>query len=320
MQSAIRRSLFALAPVAAAISFDVTVACAQVSCGDVITAKVAMTADLSCPGHNPAFTINGGGVNMAGHQLTAGAGFTGVALIGSGSSLSNGSIIASGGLSVGVSLGGAGKHKLENVLVDGADTGFFASSDKNKLKNCAAYGPGLGPFSYGFDVIGDQNAIVRSHSSGSLGRNFGIDGDGNKLIESVSSNSPSGSAFYVVGNANKMSRNTSSNDMAPGPAAITMLGNENKLSLNVVDASAAAGLVVGGDENKVSKTVVTRSNESGIRVVGNFNKLTANATYDSGTRGIQIEGNGNSVTYFPHIREVKVSEFLGGRYKKVIAC
>jgi hypothetical protein len=284
MQSGIGRTLFAVATIAVTAGFNLSAARAQVSCGATITEKVDMTGDLSCPGDNPAFTINGGGVDMAGYQLTACAGCTGVAISSSGGSLLNGSIVGSGGGSIGVSL--AGGAKVENVVVVGPDTGFSSSSGGNKLKNCAAYAS-----SFGFDLTGDKNKVSRSHSSGSTSANFRITGAGNTLNENVSANTTAGSGIAVVGNSNKLSRNNCSSD----ELGASVSGNENKLSLISVAGSAGDGLALVGDENKVSKTTTVNSTVSGISVTGNLNKLTANASYDADLAGIRVNGSENSV-------------------------
>lgn len=294
MYTAGRSSLLTVAVVSATLGFNVTVARGQVNCGDTVTGKVAMTMDLTCGASNPGFTIGAGAsVDMAGYQLTTCVGCMGVRLSGQGAKLSNGSIVAPGAGSV-VYLDGAGVHKVENMVVVGGGCAFQANSDKNKLKNCAAYASSL----YGFYVFGSKNAISRSHSSGSPAANFYIQGDNNNLTENTSVDAPGSASgnggIYVVGNANKLSRNTSTNDDGDN-GAMLVAGNGNKLSLNTVADSNATGLYVQGNDNKISKTVATNSAVRGIDLIGNFNKLSKNTATDSAAHGIAVSGNGNNI-------------------------
>jgi hypothetical protein len=282
-------STFAFVALAAAVCSSVTAVQAQVTCGAMISTKDVMTTDLTCV-VDPGFTVLGGGsVDMAGHQLTACAGCDGVSLTGQGAKLSNGSIVASGATSSGVLLGGTGVHKLENVVVVGANRGFEATSDKNKLKNCAAYAA----LDTGFRFTGAKNALNRCHASGAS-VNFYVSGDNNNLTENTSVDASAAGGFTIIGSSNKLSRNTSSSDMG-GLSAFYVLGNENKLSLNTVSDGGNNGVYIGGDENKVSKTVSTLSPGTGIVIDGNLNKLSKNAAYDNVSIGISIDGNGNNV-------------------------
>jgi hypothetical protein len=292
MKSAVRSFSFGAA-ILATIGFGAASASGQVVCGSNIIIKAVMTGDLTCPINDPAFTVgSGGSVDMAGHSVTACAGCDGVLLAGAGAKLSNGSILAGGATSRGVVLAG-GTHKVENIVVVGADFGFDSSSSTNKLKNCTA----INAAHSGFRVMGSKNAISRSHSDGAGEYNFNIAGDNHNLTENSSTNldgGATGAGFGVVGNANKLSRNNSTGDRGPF-GAFVVGGNENKLSLNSVTGSNTNGVLVSGDENKVAKTVANDNATIGIVVVGDFNKLSKNTASDNGDEGITINGDGNNI-------------------------
>ena len=44
--------------IAAAVTLSATKVEAQISCGAVVTKDTVMTSDISCPAHDPAFTVH----------------------------------------------------------------------------------------------------------------------------------------------------------------------------------------------------------------------------------------------------------------------
>jgi hypothetical protein len=111
----------------------------EVRCGEVITGTAVLTSDLVCGDANPALTIDGGELDMAGHQISGGPAYgVGVRLIGRGAGLHNGVVRACGHA---VELAGDGGHSITNVVARGnAGDGFVVASRGNLLLRNLAIG------------------------------------------------------------------------------------------------------------------------------------------------------------------------------------
>lgn len=289
------------------------VARAQVACGATVTTKVKMTADLSGCINNPTFTIDGGSVDMDGHRVSACGGCMGVQLIGKGSSLSNGTVVGGGGLSIVVRLDGQGGHRLRNVVARGGYEGFVATTDNNKLENCVA----VGNTTRGFDIGGDKNSLMHCHSNGgSIGISssgagnklqdntasdassyaFLTSGDGNKLLRNRAVASKTG--FWVPGSFNKLTSNiaTSSTNLTLGSCGFEIgSASQQKQSLTRnIAAANADGFLLYNNSSSATKNVALGNALNGIRLAGDFNKLTSNVTHGNNEDGIHLNQNSDN--------------------------
>jgi hypothetical protein len=111
----------------------------EIRCGDVITGAAVLTGDLVCDAANPALILDGGELDMAGHQISGCPAYgVGVRLIGRGASLHNGMVLGCGH---GVELAGEGGHNVTNVVARGnAGDGFVVASRGNLLLRNLAIG------------------------------------------------------------------------------------------------------------------------------------------------------------------------------------
>lgn len=259
---------------------------AQVTCGDVITDKRVLETDLAC-GTNPALTINGGKLDMAGHRVT-GVGDC-ILLAGIGSQLSNGSAYSCGGH--GVMLEGS-KHKITSVVsTENSGAGFFAAADITGVKftntsavlNDAGYYFFVGPAS--------KNKFSGAVASRNVSTGFTVLGDENKVSECTAF----GNGFYGFGfngNKNKFSRNIADGNQY----GFQIGGNENKLKQNTASGgSTDFGFNMGGNDNTLTKNVSVRNADEGFVVVGTGNQLTKCVAVDNAGTGFSIQNVNNSV-------------------------
>lgn len=261
---------------------------AAVNCGDVVTGEEVMTADLVCAADNPAFTINGGRVDMAGHRVSGCLG-DGILLIGSGAELENGTV---DGCAIAIRLEGAGGHKLSNVVAsDSLTDGIQVTSNGNHLHDTSA----VSNTSLGYDLTGDENKLVGNTASNNGAAGFQVNGAGNNLSTNFAT-SNTGAGFAITGAGNKLSRNTAESS---GGINISITGNGNKLSQNIaIRSTFDPGIVVDGNENKLNKNISSNNgngNDSGIEITGDQNRSSNDISHFNTDHGFEITGNENYV-------------------------
>ncbi|HYD50142.1 MAG TPA: right-handed parallel beta-helix repeat-containing protein, partial [Terriglobales bacterium] len=176
---------------------------AQVNCGDVITDDRVMTTDLVCAAHDPAITIDGGSLDMAGHRLEGCLG-NGILLIGAGA-VRNGSVFDCGH---GFVLQGGGGHRLLNVVARGnSGDGIRAVTGENQLTNVTA----INNTGDGFDIGSSRNKLTRCASVNNMDNGFVIVGSENKLSENESTKNTL-DGFHVTGDKNTFKHNLADNN------------------------------------------------------------------------------------------------------------
>lgn len=239
---------------------------ALVSCGAVITTNEVMTGNLFCIFNDPVLTIDGGSLDMNGHQIGCLSGQDGVTFINSGGSLRNGSIE---GCDRGAVLAGLGKHSVTNVLAKGGnDTGFLILGSGNKLvKNVAS----------GFTNDGFRAATALPPLS-------------DIFVDNVSANN-GGNGFLVTGDSSKMAGNLA---VGNGEHGIYLIGDGNKLSRNISYNNGFLGLRIDGHENGVAENTTIANSGPGIGVFGSQTKVKANHAIDNGAEGYATLGNANA--------------------------
>lgn len=257
----------------------------QVSCGAVVTGKAVLTGNLSCF-TSPAFTIDGGDVDMDGHWVACLPGSNGIVLTNSGGKLRNGFV---SGCDDGVILAGSGKHAVTNVLVkDSGDRGFVVLSPKNKLVRNTALGNATDGFKIASAVQPMAQMLVGNVSADNGQSGFDIAGDGNKLTQNIASGNGA-EGFLVVGDGNKLSRNTSYDNTDMG---FELNGTENSLSLNNAIGNNAWGFAPYGEAAKVKGNLALDNNGVGFGSVAPGNAYSANVSLFNGDDGYLLFGAG----------------------------
>lgn len=284
MRSAGKGTVLALKLVTLGVFSVLARSAMAVSCGDVITTSAVLSADLSCPGNNPALTIDGGSLDMQGHEISDCLG-DGILLIGQGGSIKNGSIV---GCAIGVRFEGDGRHRATAIAVrSGGGKGFRATSDGNRLTRCAA----VGNTSDGFDLPGNRNKIDASSANLNGSQGFRLGGERNSVdrCEAVSNGA---SGFSVGGAAHKLTRNQAIDNSGAGFA---VAGNDHKISDNHGDHNTDDGFILVGDGHTVTKNVATGNGDGdsdpGFNVSGSNHNLVKNVAV-ANTEGFRVQGSG----------------------------
>lgn len=265
--------------VAAAIA--VHPASAQVICGATITTKQTMTADLTCV-ENPAITVDGGSVDMAGHTLNVNASADGFLLTGKGSKLFNGTISGSSAENA-VVLDGEGKHQLSNLRISGFVNATISTIGGNKVKNCSIDGGTLRL------ALGQNLVTGNTVNSGKIS----LTGGSTLVSDNVVVAAPSfADGLYISGNNNTVKRNV----VVSSDSGIRISGSFNKILENTAAHNAQVGLAANGDSNKLIKNVSMDNGDVGIWVTGFSNSVTLAKSTDNSSAGIYVTGQGNKVT------------------------
>jgi parallel beta-helix repeat protein len=230
-----KRRNIALA-LAAAGTLAAAPALAQLGCGQLVSGTtVTLGADVGpCDGVNGAIIVENGVLDLGGHTVSCADGDgdstlpDGVVLLGKKSQVRNGTVT---GCDYNVYVGGAGRHRVENVLSTGADDyGFYIASDsaKNRLTGNTARGNG----DDGFQVRGAKNRIQ--------GNVFEANGeDGIDLTQAI---------------RNKIIGNTAVDNTDNG---IEATGTKNKVAGNTSTGNGLYGIAVGDRGNKVTGNTAT---------------------------------------------------------------
>lgn len=266
-----------------------TAAYGQVSCGAVITGKAVMTTDLACLFNSPAFTIDGGDVDMNGHRVGCLPGNDGVSFINSGGKLKNGFVED---CDRGVILAGTGKHAVTNVLVRGGQRGFFSISAKNKLVNNTVLDGSGDAFTAASFFQPMAHQLIGNVAANNGGFAFKLTGDGNKLSGNLSSNNGD-DGFFVDGDDNKLSRNTAYNN---GGTGLLVSGADNSLTLNSAIANSGWGISPDGSNSKVKGNLALDNVGSGIGSSGDGHAFSGNMSAFNTQDGYSMFGSDNVLT------------------------
>lgn len=269
---------------------SVTTAYGQVSCGAVITTNEVMTSNLACIFNSPAFTIDGGSVDMNGHRVGCLPGQTGIALINSGGKLKNGFVE---GCDDGVILAGSGKHTVTNVMVrGGGNRGFVVLSPKNKLvRNTALGNEGVG-FLVASALQPMADILIGNVAANNGDAGFHLTGDGSKLSGNLATGNGE-EGFYLSGSATKFTRNTAFNNENIG---FSMIGVGNSLSQNSAIQNDSWGFAPYGSEGKVKNNLSVGNNGLGFGSSNGANAYSSNMSAFNVEAGYVVFGDGTSIS------------------------
>jgi parallel beta-helix repeat protein len=214
---------------------------AQVACGDTVTGKVVLTADLSCPAAGLVVGADGTRIDLNGFTLTGNPGEVGIDNGGGFGSVTieNGRIEE---FEEGVSIGGdAQKNSVRDLVVFGstADGIDLNDSDLTKITGTLVTANGAAGIQIGDGATG--NVVDKSSAIGNAGAGVQIEGSGNTVKNS---------------------------DLTVNTEGILVLGNDNTLSGNRVYRSSGEGIRVQGDDNRLTKNYATGNVLEGIEVQG----------------------------------------------------
>jgi hypothetical protein len=305
-------SKLSTALIAAALTLAANAAEAQISCGAVITQDTFMGNDLSCPSHDPAFTVQGPAtVDMTGHRVLGCKG-AGVLVVGQGATVKNGAVQ---GCATGVHVAGKGGHTIVNLVASAnGGSGFLVESGNNRIEKSAAdYNQGNGfllfsltPFSGnslvenvaffnlgdGFNGGGKKGSYTSNIASQNEGAGFRMVGDDNVLLRNTAAANES-DAFYVLGSDNRLFENVAADGQGTGFVIAGTTSVKNKLVGNLALGQGGAGFEI-ADGAVTSDNVAVSNQQDGIRVLGAGAMITDNASI--GHFGFGIESSGGDST------------------------
>jgi hypothetical protein len=305
-------SNFHTALVAAALTLSAATAQAQISCGAVVTQDTIMGNDMSCPSHDPAFTVQGPAtVDMTGHRVLGCKG-AGVLVVGQGATVKNGAVQD---CFTGVHVAGTGGHTLVNMVASANDgNGFLIESSNNKIeKSVSDYNQGNGFLVFSFDALtgnsflenvaffnnedgfnagGTKGSYTSNIASRNEGQGFRLVGDDNVLLRNTSAANES-DAFYVLGSINRLFENLATDCQGAGFVIASTTSVKNKLVANLALGNWGVGLQI-ADGAVTSDNVAVSNEQGGIRVLGPGAMITDNASI--GHFGLGIESSGGDST------------------------
>jgi hypothetical protein len=275
--------------VAVASLFAVTPA-AAISCGDLISGKVVLTADLACGiADNAALTLRPGAkLDLAGHQVRCinpviG---TGLRLTGTNARAENGSVT---GCLDGVSIEATGGSLRNLVVHDNTRVGISAVADKVSLRDVMVAENG----SDGIHLTGDRHKLERVVAVGNSGLGVGIVGDGSS-VRWVTTASNNRAGLRLDGSGHKVRRSVTTSN---GGVGLFVSGDRNAVDETTSSHNGSYGIDVAGDQNKVKRVVVVEHTEGGLRAAGAGNTLSKSrvATAQFGI-GVEMTGSAGRVS------------------------
>jgi hypothetical protein len=204
-----------------------------ISCGDTLGPGGTFTleADLVCPEPTEALAltlIDGATLDLHGFSLRL---YNAVALLGSGTTIRNGTIANCNGATItacGVGAGGSGGHLMERLSITSGNQAIGLGSDGNVVQDCRLAAD------QGVIIAGNHNLIQRVEARGAFPA-FLVSGDHNVLTRNVSSGGQHG--YSVAGNSNALLGNTANGD---GLAGISVDGDNNLILENMWRPSVLA--------------------------------------------------------------------------------
>lgn len=299
--------------VLAALTVSTAVAEAQISCGAVVTTDTIMGNDISCPSHDPAFTVVGPAtVDMTGHRVLGCKG-AGVLVLGEGATVRNGAVQ---GCATGVHVAGTGGHTLVNMVASANDaSGFLVSSSANRIEKSAAdYNGGSGFLLFslqalignslvenvaflnegeGFNAGGTKNLLSSNIASQNEEGGFRLVGDDNVLLRNTSAANES-DAFYVLGSLNRIYENVATDCQGGGFVVASTTSVKNKLVANLALGQAGVGFQI-ADGALTSDNVAVSNEQGGIQVQGPGAMIIDNTSIGHPSAGIESNGGDSTV-------------------------
>ncbi|MFT4572258.1 MAG: parallel beta-helix repeat protein [Hyphomicrobiaceae bacterium] len=271
-----------------------TSAQAQLVCGDAVEpgSKVVLTADVDgCTGAGvAALTITGPAtVDLNGFQVRCSVidPADGIAILGVGVRLSNGSV--RGCNAFGVSLGGSGRHTLTDFAVKASSgDGVLVASDSNTLRGVAATNGNAS----GFNFTGSANRVSECTATNNNDQGFVVAGDATKLSSNAAVNNQK-EGFLVGGNGNRLKANTATTS---GREGFELAGNDNRLKRSIAIRNTQEGVVVAGNDNRVDRVVAIHNAGHGFSVsAGSGSRLKRCSTTSNGGAGFDLAAGPTSI-------------------------
>lgn len=256
------------------------VAFGAVNCGDTITSKETMTADLNCA-TEPALTVGDGGtLDMNAFKVTCNGTANGIVLNADGASVSNGAV---GGCSTSAIKLEASSHKVTAMQAFNSPHGIYSTNSMAtgiKIKDSAVSAATDGIF-----LAGGGNAISGVSVSASS-RGIHLVGDGNKVEDVTIIGDPS------VGIALEGSDNKVANVRVAG--ASTGLyndgGGNNKYGNIHSSDYSSYGMEVGGDGNQIlASTAIAASGDYGVYLSSGMRNVVKKSATLAGLVGIETQ-------------------------------
>lgn len=221
-----------------------------VECGDVITTDATLTADVGpCAGdEDPVLTLVGPAtLNLNGHTVRGLPGAqteVGILIEGERARLRNGFVDSCE--SAAVVVGGAGGHRIENVIArNNTNDGFQVQSSRNHLV---------------------RNVTMNSHDDG-----FAVSGSGNLLLGNAALDDAVG--FSLSGERNAVIRSTATRCQQVG---IGISGSRHRVIENRVVASGLDGISVSGSAHLVRANQSIANDQAGIDVSATATRVFGN--------------------------------------------
>lgn len=235
---------------------------AQVMCGDVITTHQVLTQDLSCPGFDPALTIQGpgGSLDMRRHTLScAGSNAGGIDVNGTGAVLKSGTV---SDCSIGVVLDGRGNRVLNGMILE-----------NNSID--------------GLDLFGSEHRVSGTTARNNAADGFCIDGDGSSILTGNHATNNGDSGFDTIEGDTYVS-NVANGNGAEGFKVRT----NNILNSNLARNNDTDGFSIIDNGSRLTRNSAQNNFDDGIDVDSGSlnNKLSQNTAADNGSA--DLEGNG----------------------------
>lgn len=261
----------------ASLALCAALACASaaraqgIGCGSVVgpNQTVVLDANLACTRVTGGITVVGPAtLDLGGHLIGCAAEADraiGVTLVGKRAQLRNGSVL---GCKVGVEMADDGRHRVEQVVATAnVEAAFRLDSDATTLRGSTGGGTTSG---IDFVVRGDRNLL-----------------DGNSTL--VAGLQPAPIGFRVLGNANRLRRNTAGNHTLQG-FVVDFPFERNVLQGNTAAGNGSAGIAIDTPRTSVTGNVVSGNGREGIFVTASSSRVTRNDVRDNGTAGIRVLG------------------------------
>lgn len=258
-----------------------TAAHAQVTCGQTITGKTVMTANLESCAADPALTLSAGAeLDMQGFRINSCSG-VGIRIMGDGAKLYNGVVDSCG--STGVDVNG-NKNKVTSIVVIDSD-GINIIGSKNQVKNSFVRGSGVA-----YAIDGDANHL-KGNATQLAVLGYAVVGNGNKLSSNVAAEIDQ-DGVLVEGSGNKLQGNAA----IESEVGFDIEGSNNTLKGNAADLSIDTGFYIEQYSNgtsKVQNNSAVGNDASGFDVEGTLNngevKVSKNRATANGDEGFHVE-------------------------------
>jgi parallel beta-helix repeat protein len=259
----------------ACLALGATVACASaghaqgVGCGSTVgpNTTAVLTADLDCTAATGGVTVLGPAtLDLGGHAIRCAAEATratGLALAGRRAIVRNGAVT---GCRAGVEIAGDGRHHVDKlVATTNVEAAFRVDSDANLLRGNTGAGTTNG---IDFVVRSDRNLLAGNTTS----------------AENLA---PAPIGFRIVGDANRLRDNTSSNHRQWG-FLIEVPHERNVLQRNTANGNGSSGIEADGPRTTLTANTVLENGHEGIFVTASAARITQNEVRGNGSSGIRL--------------------------------